>query len=399
MGAADTHITEVAGYRLAERIGSGGMGDVYKAYNVSLNRTAAVKVLHQVAFADRFKNEAYIQSTISHPNIAVLYEYVKSDDKHCIVMEYVEGEALDSLLHRKGKFSSRETEDILRQIVSALTYLHQKDIMHRDIKPQNFKMQADGTVKMLDFGIAKHKYSPKITQLGFVVGTMEYLAPEQFEQKEELRSDIWSLAVMTYELLTGYMPFESNNALTLRTKITKGSFTNPKILVPGISDKLSTIIDKSFKVNPANRITAAGIGNLLGRKKNTTASISGHSDSSFKLPSKKVLVYIAAAVLALVLIVIVANNKPAVDPVQPEEPVVKPSADKQTVTISVPGIENVELISEDNQHLSVPHTVTGKEGDRFEFTIHADGYKDKKVEVMITTRRSSFEYNLEKINN
>jgi serine/threonine protein kinase len=314
-------------------------------------------------------------------------------------MEYVEGEALDSLLHRKGKFSSEETENILRQIVSALAYLHQKDIMHRDIKPQNFKMQADGTVKMLDFGIAKHKYSPKITQLGFVVGTMEYLAPEQFEQKEELRSDIWSLAVMTYELLTGYMPFESNNALTLRTKISKGSFTNPKILVPGISDKLSTIIDKSFKVNPANRITAAGIGNLLGRKKNTTVSINGHSDSSLKLPSKKVLVYMAAAVLALVLIVVVVNNKPIVDPMQPEEPVVKPSADKQTVTISVPGIDNVELISEDNQRLSVPHTVTGKEGDRFEFTIHADGYKDKKVEVMITTRRSSFEYNLEKINN
>lgn len=399
MGAADTHITEVAGYRLAERIGSGGMGDVYKAYNASLNRTAAVKVLHQVAFADRFKNEAYIQSTISHPNIAVLYEYVKTGDKHCIVMEYVEGEALDSLLHRKGKFSSEETEDILRQIVSALTYLHQKDIMHRDIKPQNFKMQADGTVKMLDFGIAKHKYSPKITQLGFVVGTMEYLAPEQFEQKEELRSDIWSLAVMTYELLTGYMPFESNNALTLRTKITKGSFTNPKILVPGISDKLSNIIDKSFKVNPANRITAAGIGNLLGRKKNTTASVNYNSSSNFKLPSKKIQAYVAAAVMALILIVVVVNNKPAGDPVQPEDPVVKPSADKQKVTISVPGIDNVELISEDNQRLSVPHTVTGKEGDRFEFTIHADGYKDKKVEVMITTRRSSFEYNLEKINN
>ena len=107
----------------------------------------------------------------------------------------------------------------------------------------------------------------------------------------------------------------------------------------------------------------------------------------------------AAAILTLVLIVVVVNNKPIVDPVQPEEPVVKPSADKQTVTISVPGIDNVELISEDNQRLSVPHTVAGKEGDRFEFTIHADGYKDKKVEVMITARRSSFEYNLEKINN
>src|SRR5690606_8263394 len=137
----------------------------------------------------RFKNEAYIQSSINHPNIAMLYEYAKCNNKLCIVMEFVEGETLSDILYRKGKLSNSETENILRQIVSALAYLHKKEIIHRDIKPQNFKITADGTVKMLDFGIAKHKYSPKLTQLGFVVGTIEYLAPEQFEQKEEMKSD------------------------------------------------------------------------------------------------------------------------------------------------------------------------------------------------------------------
>jgi len=398
MGSADAPITEVAGYRLAGHIGSGGMGNVYKAYNASLNRFAAVKILHQEAFAERFKNEAYIQSTISHPNIARLYEYVKSGNKHCIVMEYVEGESLDTVLHKKGRLSSEETENILRQIVSALAYLHKKDIMHRDIKPQNFKMQPDGTVKMLDFGIAKHKYSPKLTQQGFIVGTMEYLAPEQFEQKEELKSDIWCLAVMTYELLTGYMPFESSNALTLRTKITKGSFTNPKILVPGISEKLSTIIDKSFKVNPVSRISAAGIESILGRKKQHTGIGNKAGSFRFQLPSKKILLYAVGSIAALLLILYIANKQPEIEPVPPPKKELVPG-NNLSLTIDVPGIRNVELITNDSLRMPVPYTIIGKDGDKLEFTLHADGYKDKKVEVMITTRRSSFEYNLEKINN
>jgi len=398
MSSAYEQVTEVAGYRLAERIGSGGMGEVYKAYNPSLNRYAAVKILHQVAFADRFKNEAYIQSSVNHPNIARLYEYASSNNKHCIVMEYVEGECLDVLLHRKGKLTNDETENIIRQIVSALAYLHQKDIMHRDIKPQNFKVQPDGTVKMLDFGIAKHKYSPKLTQVGFVVGTMEYLAPEQFHQEPEIKSDIWALAVMTYELLTGYMPFESSNPVALQSRIKKGSFTDPRILIPDISEKLLTVIERSLKVNPVNRISASGIESLLGKKKHHTGI---NSTAIFGVPSKKILLG-AGAVVLLLLIFFFYSSGPDVKP-DPQEPV-KPKVEKNTtdpvagskVLINTPGIRNAELILDNGDHKPLPYSVEGNEGDRFQFTIHADGYKDKKVEVQITPRRSSFEYNLEK---
>ena len=138
----NAHIKEIAGYHLAERIGSGGMGDVYKAYNQTLNRTAAVKILHQKDMAERFRNEAYIQSSVSHPNIACLYEYLVAGDTPCIIMEYVEGESLDTYLRKKGKLSNDETENILGQIASAIAYLHSKEILHRDIKPQNFKIQA-----------------------------------------------------------------------------------------------------------------------------------------------------------------------------------------------------------------------------------------------------------------
>lgn len=402
MGYANEEITEVAGYRLTQKIGSGGMGNVYKAFNPVLNRTAAVKILHEEAFAERFKNEAYIQASINHPNIALLYEYAKCNNKLCIVMEFVEGETLSDLLHRKGKLTNQEAENILRQIVSALTYLHKKEIIHRDIKPQNFKITADGTVKMLDFGIAKHKYSPKLTQLGFVIGTMEYLAPEQFEQKEEIKSDIWCLSVMLYELLTGFMPFEATSLAVMRAKIVKGSFTNPKILVPVISDKMATIIDRGLKVNPASRISAAEIGKLLNDNyvnddENKIKRI------PVKLPSKKMILIAASAIAALLLIIFLANQVPVVPAVPPIEPkkeeITTVTHEQNQISINVPGINGAVLITADNEKLLLPYTVRGNDGDKFQFTIRADGYEDKKIDVEISPRRSSYDYNLDKIKN
>lgn len=397
MANANEEITEVAGYRLINKIGSGGMGNVYKAFNPVLNRTAAVKILYEESFAERFKNEAYIQSSINHPNIAVLYEYAKCNNRLCIVMEFVEGETLSDLLHRKGKLSNQETENILRQIISALTYLHKKEIIHRDIKPQNFKITADGTVKMLDFGIAKNKYSPKLTQLGFVIGTMEYLAPEQFEQKEELKSDIWCLSVMLYELLTGFMPFEATNPAVMRAKIVKGSFTNPKILVPVISDMMATIIDRGLKINPANRISAAEIGKILNDKY-VNSGDTKISRLPFNKPSNKKLLIAASAIVVLLLIIFLVKQQPEESLAEPKKEEITVSAnDQEKVSINVPGIINAVLVTANNEKFLLPYTVKGKDGDKFKFTIKADGYEDKKIEVEISPRRSSYDYNLEKI--
>ena len=119
---------------------------------------------------------------------------------------------------------------------------------------------------MLDFGISKNKYTPKLTQMGFVVGTTEYMAPEQFQQKVELKSDIWSLGVLAYELLTGYLPFEADNPVTLRSKIEHGGFTDPKVLVPQLSEKLKVFFDKSLRLNPSGRLSAAEIVTLFSNK-------------------------------------------------------------------------------------------------------------------------------------
>jgi serine/threonine-protein kinase len=398
----NVHITEVAGYHLAERIGSGGMGDVYKAYNPALKRTAAVKMLHQKDMAERFKNEAYIQSSVTHPNIACLYEYVLAGDTACIVMEYVEGESLDNYLHKKGKLSNAEAENIIRQVAAALSHLHGREILHRDIKPQNFKIRPDGTVTMLDFGIAKNKYTPKLTQLGFIVGTTEYMAPEQFQQKVEMKSDIWSLGVMAYELITGYLPFEASNPVTLRSKIEKGTYTDPRIMAPEISEKLRSIIERSLRVNPSGRITASEIERMLddkGLPKLQPAKQVKYDPVKFK-PGRNVWI-IAATVLVLILLVFFITNKPA------EKEVVinngeqvtgtKEPEDLQKLIIAVPNASNARIVFPDGSSKDLPYELKGKEGENFQFTLEAEGYISKKIEVPVTNRRKSYEYFLEKI--
>ncbi|MBD0352834.1 MAG: serine/threonine protein kinase, partial [Flavisolibacter sp.] len=286
---------ELAGYRITEPIGAGGMGEVYKAYNPKLNRLAAVKILHQKELAERFKNEAYIQSSVCHPNIARLYEFAYFEGSPCIIMEYVEGHSLDAYIRQKGRLSNEEAEGILRQIASALRHLHKQDIIHRDIKPQNFRIQPDGTVKMLDFGIAKNKYTPRLTQLGFVVGTMEYMAPEQFLEQVRIESDIWSLGVLAYEMVTGYLPFEATNPITLRSKIVKASFTHPRVLVPHISKELCIIIDKSLQVHPENRIPAERMEALLnGKRKEEPPAV--HSVSTLPYVFREKWVYTSGGV-------------------------------------------------------------------------------------------------------
>jgi len=398
----NAHITEIAGYHLTERIGSGGMGDVYKAYNQSLKRMAAVKILHQKEMAERFRNEAYIQSSVSHPNIACLYEYVVSGETPCIIMEYVEGESLDTFLHKRGRLSSGETENIIRQVASALAYLHKKDILHRDIKPQNFKIHG-GKVTMLDFGIAKNKYTPKLTQQGFVVGTTEYMSPEQFQQRVEKKSDIWSLGVMAYELLTGYLPFEANNPVTLRSKIEKGGFTDPKIMVPELSEKLKLVIEKSLRSNPASRISAAEIEKLLEDKEQP-----GYNSNAKqrRLPFKvdlKILSIAAVAILLVILAFFYSGNKKQDDIVTDNNHDMNVAAEKndalakqQKLTINVSSPLNAEIVLTDGSRHQLPFDTSGKQGDKFEFTLEAEGYVSRKVTGMEFTTRGYYNYNLEK---
>lgn len=277
----------VAGYRLTDYVGAGGMGEVFKAYHAETGRLAAVKILYRPEFKARFQNEAIVQSSLTHPNIARLYEYSQLDERPVLIIEWVDGQSLDEVIRRKKRLTNNEASLIIRQIISAVSYVHQAGIIHRDLKPSNVRITPDGQVKILDFGIAKGKYTPQLTQVGYVVGTTEFMAPEQFRGRVDAKSDIWALGILLYEITTGHLPFDDSNPMLLRQQIERGSFTRPHVLNPSISPELASIIANCLQTNPSQRPSGADILQNLDREKTIernrlVESISSLSDFSLK---------------------------------------------------------------------------------------------------------------------
>ncbi len=246
----------IKGYILTQWLGSGGMGEVYQAQHQTSRRLAAVKVLYRTDQAARFKNEAYIQASVQHPHIAALYEYTIENGTPCIIMEYVEGITLEKLIKRQGRLPESFVWKIMEQIVLAVVHLHEKNIIHRDLKPGNVKVNRESVAKLLDFGIAKSAYTPKLTQEGYIVGTSHYMAPEQFQNKVGIESDCWALGVLFYEMLTGYLPFDGRSETEVRLKIEKGNYTSPDLLVPEVSKKSKRLIQRLLKANASSRMNA-----------------------------------------------------------------------------------------------------------------------------------------------
>ncbi|GAB3996759.1 hypothetical protein GCM10028807_40130 [Spirosoma daeguense] len=253
----------VAGYRLTDYVGAGGMGEVFKAAHIETGRLAAVKVLYRPEFAARFQNEAMVQASVSHQNIAALYEFCMIDERPALVIEWVDGQSLDEVIRRRERLNNEEATKIIKQIANAMAYLHQKGIIHRDLKPSNVRIQPNGQVKVLDFGIAKGQYTPQLTKVGHAVGTAEFMAPEQFRGQVDAKSDVWALGVLLYEMTTGHLPFDAANPLLLRHQIERAQFTRPQVLNPAISPELATLITSCLHMNPTKRPAAVDMEPML----------------------------------------------------------------------------------------------------------------------------------------
>lgn len=282
----------IKGYILTQWLGSGGMGEVYQAQHQTSRRLAAVKVLYRTDQAARFKNEAYIQASVQHPHIAALYEYTIENGTPCIIMEYVEGITLEKLIKRQGRLPESFVWKIMEQIVLAVVHLHERNIIHRDLKPGNVKVNRESFAKLLDFGIAKSVYTPKLTQEGYIVGTSHYMAPEQFQNKVGIESDCWALGVLFYEMLTGYLPFDGRSETEVRLKIEKGNYTAPDLLVPEVSKRSKRLIQRLLKANASSRMNANELLTALQNPDNNslfsiTEWVNNITDFVDKMPVKR----------------------------------------------------------------------------------------------------------------
>ena len=252
-------------YELIEKIGAGGMAIVYKARCHLLNRYVAVKILRPELvedenFVKRFKRESQAAASLSHHNIVNVYDVGQEDGIYYIVMEYVCGKTLKAYVREKGKLDSREAIKIALQIAAALEHAHKNGIVHRDIKPQNILIGDDYTVKVADFGIARAVTSTTITLAGSnVVGSVHYFSPEQARGGyTDAKSDIYSLGIVLYEMVTGTLPFEGDTAVSVAIKHIQEKVKPPGEINPGIYKSLQDIIQKAIEKQPERRYQSAG---------------------------------------------------------------------------------------------------------------------------------------------
>ena len=246
-------------YQIIRTIGEGGMANVYLAHDTILDRDVAVKILRgdladDEKFVRRFQREAISASSLSHPNIVEMYDVGEDDGQYYIVMEYVEGKTLKSLVKRRGALTLPEVIDIMLQLTSAVACAHDSYIIHRDIKPQNVLIKEDGTVKITDFGIAMALNSNEITQTNSVMGSVHYLPPEQANGSgATIKSDIYSLGILMFELLTGKLPFKGENAVEIAIKQMREKIPSVCEINPDIPQSIENVILKACAKNPKNR--------------------------------------------------------------------------------------------------------------------------------------------------
>ena len=246
-------------YQIVKTIGEGGMANVYLAVDTILNRNVAVKVLRgdladDEKFVRRFQREALSASKLSHPNIVEMYDVGEDNGLYYIVMEYIDGKTLKNLIKKRGALTLPEVIDIMIQLTSGLMCAHDSYIIHRDIKPQNVLILEDGRVKITDFGIAMALNSNELTQTNSVMGSVHYLPPEQANGSgSTIKSDIYSLGILMYELITGKLPFKGDNAVEIAIKQMKEpipSICKENIEIP---QSIENIILKACAKNPKNR--------------------------------------------------------------------------------------------------------------------------------------------------
>ncbi len=435
---------QIGDYRILGFVGAGGMGEVYHAVHNKLNRPVAIKVLGGTAnlnstFKTRFFNEARLQASLHHPNIAALYDFQEANEQLFIFMEFVDGECLGDLTERRV-FSVEDSLRVFRSIVEAIAYVHSNGIVHRDIKDQNIKMTSGGTAKLLDFGIAKDSASHNLTRAGGVIGTPNYLAPEQLEgQPSSPQTDIWALGVLLYKMLTGENPFNAEDLGGLHLQIKPTKFTAAEHHNPAVPPEVSQIVQRCLKKEIIKRYQTADellrdVRTVLENRYGTATapidsgkffkfSTDATSSPNSSNPTKRKSI-VAAVVLAVLFVFGIiglgiwamsgadksevasnfsgrntlienlnrsnltdAKTKSAISP--------QPGSKTDKVRLRVDVIEGKAQVLRDNQTIgTTPLDVETAVGEPVNLTLRREGFQDKNVRLEATSGKKIYTFSL-----
>jgi predicted Ser/Thr protein kinase len=440
-------------YRIEKRVGSGGMGEVYRATNLQTNSPVAIKALTKSGEGDtdlaRFRNEAVIQYNLHHPNVAELYEYFEYQGKPCIVMEFVEGRTLDEWIREAGALEAGKALEILADICDAVSYMHSKGTIHRDIKSENIRVNAQGKAKLLDFGISISKATPALTRAGYTIGTPEKMAPEQHQGlRGDARSDVWAMGILLYEMLTGVPPFTNRNPDGLRQDILAVRYIAASKRKPGLPRALARIISNCLRAKPDERYASAGL--MLRDVQQLRRRLHG---TAWKRPfSANPAIAVGLGLVALMLLfyglVSSRNDTPAAptahgsatgeaartvegfpssatalpsrDAPRPErarppsgaagQPVPPVAAagepdlalsglakESRTITVTTyDGMADVSATKDGKPIGQTPYALTGPLGRNYEVWLRRPGFQARRVDVQINTNKTEYLFGLER---
>lgn len=252
-------------YEVLQKVGEGGMATVYRGRHATLNRDVAIKVLHPHLSSSqrnrkRFAREARAIEHLHHSNILEIFDYSGMETEDCyIITEFVQGETLTALLHRRGALPSEVVAVIGIALCDALAYAHREGILHRDLKPDNVMVRHDGTVKLMDFGIARFLDESQVTMTGALVGSPAFMSPEQArEQPLDQRSDLFALGTVLYHLVSGHLPFAGSNASLILKNVIEGVRPSVSELAPAMSPRLADVVERLMATQPDDRFNDAG---------------------------------------------------------------------------------------------------------------------------------------------